>query len=139
MPRATDRSTQRSVLARIVMWEMLVGDGCSKAYGLREHGRDRHMVTSEAVRAPRGGPPEVDEIVMRLLAKDPADRYQTADQLLEAIERVAVRVGVGCPARCISRPGSAHGSNSCRRIADAEHADNRRRRVDRSSSWSAGL
>jgi serine/threonine protein kinase len=38
-------------------------------------------------------PPELDALVLRLLAKDPAARYQTADELLEHIEQVAVRSG----------------------------------------------
>ncbi|MEO8701129.1 MAG: serine/threonine-protein kinase [Kofleriaceae bacterium] len=34
-------------------------------------------------------PPELDAIVMRALAKDPADRFATATEMLEAIEEVA--------------------------------------------------
>jgi eukaryotic-like serine/threonine-protein kinase len=33
-------------------------------------------------------PPELDQIVLRSLAKDPADRYQTAEELIEDLERV---------------------------------------------------
>jgi serine/threonine-protein kinase len=33
-------------------------------------------------------PPELDQIVLRALAKDPADRYQTADEFIEDLERV---------------------------------------------------
>jgi serine/threonine-protein kinase len=32
-------------------------------------------------------PPELDQIVLRALAKDPADRYQTADEFIEDLER----------------------------------------------------
>jgi serine/threonine protein kinase/beta-lactam-binding protein with PASTA domain len=33
-------------------------------------------------------PPELDQIVLRALAKDPADRYQTAEEFIEDLERV---------------------------------------------------
>jgi serine/threonine protein kinase len=38
-------------------------------------------------------PPELDALALKLLAKEPADRYQTADELLEHIEHIAVRTG----------------------------------------------
>jgi serine/threonine-protein kinase len=48
-------------------------------------------------------PPDVDAIVMKLLAKAPADRYQTADELNEAIEAVAVRTGSAISAASLGR------------------------------------
>lgn len=36
-------------------------------------------------------PPELDALVLRLLAKNPDERFQTADDLLEAIEQVAMQ------------------------------------------------
>ena len=33
-------------------------------------------------------PPELDQIILRSLAKDPADRYQTAEEFIEDLERV---------------------------------------------------
>jgi len=33
-------------------------------------------------------PPELDQIVLRVLAKDPEDRYQTAEEFIEDLERV---------------------------------------------------
>ena len=33
-------------------------------------------------------PPELDQIVLRALAKDPDDRYQTAEEFIEDLERV---------------------------------------------------
>src|SRR6185369_14368695 len=38
-------------------------------------------------------PREVDELVLRLLAKTPDERLQTADDVVEAIEQVASRTG----------------------------------------------
>ncbi len=35
-------------------------------------------------------PPEVDEVVMKAIAKDPAERYQTADEFVRALVRVAI-------------------------------------------------
>ena len=32
-------------------------------------------------------PPDLDQIVLRALAKDPADRYQTAEEFIEDLER----------------------------------------------------
>jgi dienelactone hydrolase len=49
-------------------------------------------------------PPALAAIVMRCLAKDPADRYQTADALLEAIE--ALQTPAGLPAPAASVPGA---------------------------------
>jgi serine/threonine protein kinase len=37
-----------------------------------------------------GLPPELDAIVMKALARDPAERYQTADELRVALERFAI-------------------------------------------------
>ena len=46
-------------------------------------------------RAPARVPPAIAQIVMRCLEKDPAERYQTADELLLAIEALATPSGDG--------------------------------------------
>jgi serine/threonine-protein kinase len=101
--RAIDRRSDLFSLG-IVMWEMLVGDR------LYKHGTDYE--TMEAIvltSAPRpstrrgGIPPELDEIVDKLLSRDPDKRFQTADEVLEALERAAVRVGVPLSATALGR------------------------------------
>jgi serine/threonine protein kinase len=37
-------------------------------------------------------PPEVEALLLRALAKDPADRYQSADEMAEAVEQVTARL-----------------------------------------------
>ncbi len=39
-------------------------------------------------------PPELDALVMKLLAKEPSDRFQDADELLAAIETVAQKLSI---------------------------------------------
>jgi hypothetical protein len=48
-------------------------------------------------------PPELDALVLKLLAKEPADRYQTADELLEHIEQVAVGTGTALSTAALGR------------------------------------
>ena len=55
--------------------------------------RDRHEARERAARAAVQRcrpeiPAELDQIVLRALAKDPADRYQTAEEFIEDLERV---------------------------------------------------
>lgn len=85
----------------IVLWEMLT------LQGLFRRGSDfENMVAieSEPTLAPsavtRDVPRELDALVARLLAKSPHDRYQTAAELLEAIEATALRLG------CVLSPTS---------------------------------
>jgi serine/threonine protein kinase len=78
----------------IVMWEVLTTE---KLFRRNSDFETMQAIVSEDVPPPsRLRPdvtPEIDYVVMRLLAKDPAQRYQTADELHEAIENVAVRTG----------------------------------------------
>jgi serine/threonine protein kinase len=48
-------------------------------------------------------PPELDALVLKLLAKEPAERYQSADELLEHIEQVAVRTGTALSTAALGR------------------------------------
>jgi serine/threonine protein kinase len=78
----------------IVMWEVLTTE---KLFRRSSDFETMQAIVNEVVPRPSqlrpDVPPEVDHIVGRLLAKDPAQRYQTADELHEAIENVAVRTG----------------------------------------------
>ncbi|HWE43336.1 MAG TPA: serine/threonine-protein kinase, partial [Gemmatimonadaceae bacterium] len=69
----------------IVAWECLVGD-------TPFHGEDAFAVMMEHIRAPLprpalGSAEEWDllDVIEPMLAKDPADRYQTADELIAAL------------------------------------------------------
>ena len=48
-------------------------------------------------------PPEIDELVLRLLAKSPDDRFQTADEVVDAIEAVAARTSTVLSASALGR------------------------------------
>jgi len=48
-------------------------------------------------------PPEIDELVLRLLAKSPDDRFQTADEVVDAIEGVAARTSTVLSASALGR------------------------------------
>jgi len=79
----------------IVMWEMLTGD--------RLYRRDSDFaimtaIIDEAPVAPSvirpDVPREVDDIVRRLLAKSAADRFQSAAEVVDQVEAVALRAGM---------------------------------------------
>ena len=78
----------------IVMWEMLTGR--------RLYRRDSDFANMTAIVNEPPPPPSkhrsevpraVDDIVLRLLAKSVTDRFQTADQVVEAIENASMRAG----------------------------------------------
>jgi len=88
----------------IVLWEMLTTERLFK--------RDSDFnamaaIVSETVPPPSSRrpeiPPELDALSLRLLAKDPAERFQTADQVHEAIENVAVRLGTALSGAALAR------------------------------------
>src|SRR5262249_9204725 len=78
----------------IVMWEMLATDR------LYRRGSDFENMTaivtepapSPSLRRP-DLPRELDALVLRLLDKDPEQRFQSAGEVVEAIEEVAMRSG----------------------------------------------
>jgi eukaryotic-like serine/threonine-protein kinase len=78
----------------IVLWEMLTTE---RLYKRATDFEAMAAIVSEPVPPPSSRRPDVprelDALVMQLLAKDPAERFQSADHLHEAIESVAVRIG----------------------------------------------
>ncbi|HEY0190214.1 MAG TPA: hypothetical protein VGC42_03780, partial [Kofleriaceae bacterium] len=48
-------------------------------------------------------PRAIDDIAMKLLAKDPAQRYQTADDVVEAIENASMRAGTILSTSAVAR------------------------------------
>lgn len=88
----------------IVMWELLVGERLFKRATDFE---SMQAVVEEATPAPSSLrpdlPPALDAVVLKLLAKSPADRYQTADELLEALEAVAASTGTSISVAAVRR------------------------------------
>jgi len=78
----------------IVFWEMLTVE---RLYKRNSDFENMTAIVTEPPIPPsarrQGIPPELDQIVLRLLSKEPDDRYQTADELVEALEDVAPKVG----------------------------------------------
>jgi len=100
------RVDQRSDLFSlgIVMWEMLTVER------LYKHDSDYdtmkaiiHRETPPPSSRRRDVPPELDALVLRALAKAPDERFQTAEELAEAIERVAVQTSSPLSAAGLSR------------------------------------
>ncbi|HMG53890.1 MAG TPA: serine/threonine-protein kinase [Kofleriaceae bacterium] len=76
----------------ICFWEMLTTE---RLYRRASDFENMNAIVSEPPPAPSSRradvPPEIDELVLRLLAKDADDRCQTADQVVEEVEAVAAR------------------------------------------------
>lgn len=88
----------------IVMWELLVGERLFKRATDFE---SMEAVVKEDTPAPSSlrpdVPPALDAIVGKLLAKSPLDRYQTADELLDALEHAATATGFGISVAAVRR------------------------------------
>ena len=78
----------------IVMWEMLTG---ARLYRRDSDFENMAAIVHETPARPSLRRPEVpraiDTIVMRLLAKAPGDRFQTAAEVVEAIENASMQAG----------------------------------------------
>jgi serine/threonine protein kinase len=94
--RASSQIDRRSDLFSlgIVMWELLTLER------LYRRGSDFEQMIAIVQEPPRPPsqvrpdvPPELDALVLNLLAKDPAQRFQTGDDLHAAIEDAAVKLG----------------------------------------------
>jgi serine/threonine-protein kinase len=88
----------------IVMWEMLTG---TRLYRRDSDFENMEAIVHELPPPPSSRRPEVprtvDDIVLRLLAKSAADRFQTAHEVIEAIEHVSLRAGMILSASAVSR------------------------------------
>jgi serine/threonine protein kinase len=74
----------------ICLWEMLTGERLFKADG---EGETLNRVLYEPIPTPRGTdpdiPPEIDDVCMKALTRDPDSRYLTAAEFADALERAA--------------------------------------------------
>ncbi len=88
----------------IVMWEMLTTE---RLFRRASDFENMQAIVAEDVPPPSSLrpeiPPEIDAIVMKLLAKRVSDRFQTADEVHEAIENAAVRSGSALSASSLGR------------------------------------
>jgi serine/threonine protein kinase len=79
----------------IMIWELLTG---TRLYKRANDYDTMEAIVLEPTPLPSSLRPEVspdlDAIVLKLLAKAPGDRYQTADELFDELERVAEQSGV---------------------------------------------
>ncbi|HEX7843518.1 MAG TPA: serine/threonine-protein kinase, partial [Kofleriaceae bacterium] len=88
----------------IVMWEMLT---CARLYRRDSDFETMTAIVKEPPPPPsshrRDVPRAVDDIVLRLLAKSVTDRFQTAADVIEAIENVSARAGTILSTSAVSR------------------------------------
>ena len=88
----------------IVMWEMLTG---ARLYRRASDFENMTAIVHEPPRPPSSlrsdVPRAIDDIVMRLLAKSVADRFQTAGDVVEAIENASMRAGTMLSSSAVGR------------------------------------
>jgi serine/threonine protein kinase len=88
----------------IVMWELLTLD---RLYARASDFEQMSAIVHEQPPAPStinaNVPRELDEVVAKLLEKDPARRFQTADELHTTLEEVAVRLGSALSGASVGR------------------------------------
>jgi serine/threonine protein kinase len=88
----------------ICFWEMLTTERLFKRATDFEN---MNAIVTEATPPPSSRrpdlPPEVDALVLRLLAKEADDRFQTADELIEAIEAVSAQTRTVLSASALGR------------------------------------
>ncbi len=88
----------------IVFWEMLTTE---RLYRRASDFENMHAIVTEPPPPPStrrpGLPPEIDAIAVRLLSKTPEERFQTADELVDALETVAARNNVIMSSSGLSR------------------------------------
>jgi serine/threonine protein kinase len=88
----------------IVLWELLT---CARLYRRSSDLEAMNAIVYDDAAPPSARradlPPAIDDIVLRMLAKAPADRFQTAAEVIEAIENAALRGGILLSASPVNR------------------------------------
>jgi serine/threonine protein kinase len=88
----------------VVLWEMLTTE---RLYKRGTDFENMAAIVNEATPPPSsrhaGVPAELDAVTLRLLAKDPAARFQTAAELHESLEQLAVKLGLALSASGLAR------------------------------------
>jgi serine/threonine protein kinase len=101
--RRVDRRSDLFSLG-ICFWEMLTTERLFKRASDFEN---MNAIVTETTPPPSSRrpdvPPEIDELVLRLLAKAPEHRFQTADEVVEAVEAVASRTSSVLSASALGR------------------------------------
>lgn len=92
-----------------VFYEMITGQAAFACTDTKVHKVLQAIVGSNPVKPSvlKPGLPEgVDEIIDRLMAKDPAARFQSAEQLLQALHRLTAMKMTGEPEAAITAPAT---------------------------------
>jgi serine/threonine protein kinase len=88
----------------IVMWEMLMGE---RLYRRASDFANMSAIVHEEAVPPSvcrpDVPPDVDRIVLRLLAKSSAERFQSAEEVVDGIEAASVRAGIMVSTAAVGR------------------------------------
>jgi serine/threonine protein kinase len=88
----------------IVFWEMLTTE---RLYRRASDFENMHAIVTEPPPPPStrrpGLTPEIDGVAMRLLAKNVEERFQTADEVIEALENAAARNNAMMSSSSLSR------------------------------------
>ena len=106
VPRRRDRSPERSVLARqpCFVEELLA---LERLWRRPADIDTMGAIVHEAAAPPSSRRPEIpaelDAIVLRMLAKQPAERYAGADEVLEVVERFAAKSGATIAVSALGR------------------------------------
>jgi len=111
-----------------IMYECVVGKPPFEAPNpvgvLSKHLSEQPVAPSQ--RSPLSVPAEADDIIMRCLEKDPDDRYQTAEELRQALIHYLTAVGSGDWR--LSTVASVSGKSGTRRVDELDSMFARKRR-----------
>jgi predicted Ser/Thr protein kinase len=109
----------------VILYEMLAGFGPFKATSAASV-LIKHIIEEPvppSVKNPRVAiPAQVEAIVLRCMAKDPAERFQTADELGRALEESAVALAGSAPAQAalpMGTPSAVVGGSSATTLTAA--------------------